>query len=440
MKRKSGFIALATLALGLSACDSAENNAEGGNGMGNSKEQYIVCYSSGSSGYLMQVDDISSGTLDGTQNTNNRQQVTGNRDYVQVGYSHLYNINYASQSSNGTSTLSTSWALNASNQLTQRADLDLSGDVKARGVWNNYIIASSSLSQDNKPYERIKIIDTKEDKVISNNASINTTAGEYDATIGEHVTFADIAPYGNYILVGLKTKNSTDKSAQTALVNNTYLAVYKYDGNKSGNLELQKLIARQSPAGALAGQLGGNSRSRTETGVEPVDNGDIYLFCQGLSTPVDGLAIPPSAVLRISGSNIQDGMPVAIDNDYYCNIQELAGGHRVWRSYYMGGTTFCLQMYTDKGDNTTSSSTRLKFAIFDAATKTFQWVEGIPSTISDVALPVLIEKEKNRVIFAVTTTNSQPALYFISKEGKMTRGLEIKAETIEGIAKLSYNE
>lgn len=440
MKKTFGLVGLGILAFGLSACDESNSVDPNNNGSGSVKEQYVVCYSSGSSGYLMQVDDITSGKLDGTQNTNNRQQVTGNRDYVQVGYDYLYNINYASQGANGVSTISTSWELGADNQLQQRADLDLSGDVKSRGLWGKYIIGASSLTKDETSYERIKIIDTENDRVVNNNGSINTTAGEFDPAIPEHVSFSDIAPYGDYLLMALRTKNSTEKSAVSELMSNTYVAVYKYDGNAEANLELQKVIIRESTANEPAGQIRGNRKSRTETGIEPVDNGDIYLFCQSVDTPAEGFSQPPAAVLRISGANIQNGMPVAIDKDYYCNIQELAEGHRVWKSFYMGGTTFCLQMYTEKGDEKTSSSTKLKFAIFDAATKNFKWVTGVPATISDVALPVLIEREKDRVVFAITTTDQNPALYTVSKDGQMIRGLEIVAEAIEGVAKLAYKE
>lgn len=443
MRKILGLTFLGVLTFGLAACDKTETVPPGGNDFGSDKEQYVVMFSSGNSGYLMQVDDITSGSIDGTQNANNRQQVTGNRDYVQIGYNALYNINYASQSSNGTSTLSTSWRLNAGNQLVPGADLDLSGDIKARGVWKQYIIAASSLSKGDpkETYERVKIVDTTNDLVVNNDGFVNTNAGEYSALIpDEHVSFSDIASYGEYILVGLKTKNSTEKSTQTKYERNTYLAVYSYDGNKNADLKLENLIVRESTDDKRAGQLGGNNRSRTETGIEPVDNGDIYLFCQGINTPDADRALPPSAVLRISGKNIVNGKPVGIDEDYYVNIQAKADNHRVWRSYYMGGTTFCLQLYTEPGDDTSTASTKLKFALFDAATQTFRWVEGVPATISDVSLPVLMEKEKGRVVFAVTTTDQNPALYIIDKKGKMTRGLEVKAETIEGVAKLAYHE
>lgn len=423
-------------------CTEKENTGNGGVPSAGNPVQYAVMYSSGTNGYIMQVDDITSGVLDGTSSSNGRIQVTGSRDYVQVGDRYLYNINYASKSSNGTSTLSTSWKCSSDYTFEKRNDLDLSGDIKARCVWNNYIVASSSLSKGDpaKAYERIKIIDVEKDVVVNNDGYVNTHAGEYDPSIKEHVTFSDMAPYGNYLLVALKTKNSTEKGAYTSLERNMYLAVYSYDGNSSAELKRERLIVRESPDGRPAGQIGGNNRSRTETGIEPVDDGRIFLFCQGISTVEDGRTLPPSVVLRISGSNISNGMPVGVDEDYYCNISELSGGYRMWRSYYMGGTLFCLQMYSTAGDENISEDTKLKFALFDAETCSFSWVKGVPDTISDVSLPVLIEKDKSLVSFAVTTADSNPAIYSVGPDGVFSRGMEIKAESVEGIARLVYNK
>ena len=63
-----------------------------------------------------------------------------------------------------------------------------------------------------------------------------------------------------------------------------YLGVYEfdpYDSNKE-YLKYQHMIVRKSAdhAGEEAGQIKGNLRSRTETGIEVLGD-EIYLFCQG---------------------------------------------------------------------------------------------------------------------------------------------------------------
>ena len=86
------------------------------------------------------------------------------------------------------------------------------------------------------------------------------------------------------------------------------------------------MIVRKSEdhPGKEAGQIKGNSRSRTETGIEVVGD-KIYLFCQGGKNFQTNSLRVPSAVLRISGSNIQSGKPVDIDSDYYVDLNDKTG-------------------------------------------------------------------------------------------------------------------
>lgn len=108
----------------------------------------------------------------------------------------------------------------------------------------------------------------------------------------------DIAQYGDYVLLAYTTKhlvqdgNYTSKAASTRakasygtdLDNNFYLGVYKFDPTDADKeyLKYQSMIVRKSEdhPGKEAGQIKGNSRSRTETGIEVVGV-KIYLFCQG---------------------------------------------------------------------------------------------------------------------------------------------------------------
>ncbi|MCQ7029955.1 hypothetical protein MRO55_25970, partial [Escherichia coli] len=67
----------------------------------------------------------------------------------------------------------------------------------------------------------------------------------------------------------------------TDLDNNFYLGVYKFDPTDADKeyLKYQSMIVRKSEdhPGKEAGQIKGNSRSRTETGIEVVGD-KIYLF------------------------------------------------------------------------------------------------------------------------------------------------------------------
>lgn len=435
--KKTAFVPAFAAMLSVLACDNS-NSPETVPGSG----KYAVCYTSGENlGYMMQVADIYSGSIDGTQVANSRQEVTGNRDYIPVNGKYLYNINYASQGSDGTDTYSSSFMLSPEGTLVKRSDFNLEGDVKSRGVVGKYIIGCSSLTNDGV-YERVKVVDSETQAVVANDGRIEAgLESEVGRLIGEEYQFSDICQYGDYVLVGYNTVSEREgKTTYTMLARNTYIGVYRLDPSDPDRefLKFENLIVRKSEdfPGEPAGQIKGNSSSRTETGIEPVDNGDIYLFVQGNRGNKEGdTSLPPCTVLRISKGNMQDGRPVAIDEDYYVDLgQAGAGGYRLWRSYYLGGSKFCLQHFTVEGD-TSGKSTRTRFSIFDVETKEFKWVTGVNfEDITDVSLLYLIEDGK--VTFGVETRDRKPALYTISSDGVMTRGLEVNAEGIEGVARL----
>ena len=133
MRKGKGFrlFSVALCACALAAC--SDDNGLGGGGNGNRGEgvadgySYVVASSSGELGYLQQVDDISGGQLDATQNDHNRITVEGNMDFITVG-GYLVNMNYASKGSDGISTLSYSYEI-ADGVLARRSPMELEGDV-----------------------------------------------------------------------------------------------------------------------------------------------------------------------------------------------------------------------------------------------------------------------------------------------------------------------
>lgn len=468
MKKVFRLACFAILAGTLAACSDSntpEDNG-GGNGGGTTTGKYIyaVCYDSGNegnAGYVMQVDDITKGTLDGTQNTNNRQEVVGNQDWVPVNNKYLYNFNYTSKGADGISSPSQSW-YNSNSVLTSRSKIDVSGDVKSRGIVGKYIISGSSQSKERDGemlmYERIRIIDSESQAIITSDGRLETSTlkNPWAKQLNENLLFSDIAGYGDgkYVLVSFTTKKeASGKGGTTDLAENTYLGVYKLvttDQKGEGQfLHEEKLIERKSSdhQGKPAGQVVGNSRSRAETGIEPTDDGTIYVFCSGnKANAAAGSEYSPSAVLRISGSNISNGVPQNFDDDYYFNIREKSGGYQMWRSYYLGGTTFCLQMFNQKYDPSNTASpngSAYKFAIFDAASGDFTWVKGDldESKIKAISLLYLIEKDKGSITFGIETEDQLPALYTITaSDATIKRGLEVKAEGINGVARLEAAE
>ena len=465
MKKQLRLFGLAMLACAFAACSSDDDNNNGtGGGAGNGgsggdsasvavKEQYIVLSGSGENNgaYLQQVSSALTGLLNATQNVNNRIFFSGNNpDFVNYGNELLIGMNYPSQGGSPSDYITKAWKLVNGKMVQHGSGLTLDGDVKARGIYKNYLIGMSDQTGDGH-YERVKFIelDNFNKVVVDGFIDCDNFSKEPESLMeGETWGVGDLAAYGDYVLLAYNTKHTyadgtrAKASYSTDLARNFYLGVYKFDPEDSNKeyLKYQKTIVRKSDdhPGEEAGQIKGNSRSRTETGIEVVGD-EIYLFCQG-TTKISGETDPatPSAVLRISGSNIVDGMPSAIDNDYYVNLTDVTG-HYFWRCYYLGDNKFCLQMFSEAGKAGVSEGSHKKFGIFDVKTKAYTEVTGIPepSKIQDIALAHAIDTDKGTVTFEMQLTDgSKPALYTISKDGTAVRGLEVNTEAIQGVGLL----
>lgn len=453
------------------ACSNTDISSGNGPQWGGAdvSQQYVVISSSGESNgvYIQQVTDPTHGLLNATQNTNNRIFNDGgnNIDFVSYGNKYLIAMAYPSQGGSTSSYMTRAYTLDDNGNVVQHgSSLALDGDVKARGIYNNYLIGMSDQTEAKSDgttghYERVKYIqlDNFNRAVVDGNirsdnynAEPNILMKKNEKSEAEAWGIGDIAQYGDYVLVSYATKRrQADNAAtrakttfSTELANNLYLGVYKFDPNDTQKeyLKYQHTLVRKSEdhAGKEAGQIKGNLRSRTESGIEVVGD-DIYLFCQ--STVANyGKSAPevPSAILRISGNNIQNGKPVGIDDDYYVNLVDVTG-HYMWKTFYLGDNKFCMQLYTQPGTAGVAEGSHYKFGIFDVKTLQYQEVTGLPdaATIEDIALANAIDTEKHTLTIEIQHNNNQkPALYTIGADGIATRGMEVTTEAINGVGLL----
>ncbi len=445
---------LAVCACALGACSKEDPNPTGPGG-GSSDTQYVVMSGSGENNgaYLQTTDDQTTGILDPT-NPDGRIFFSGNNpDFVNYQNKILVGMNYPSQGGSSSDYITMAWKL-VNGKLTQHGGgVALDGDVKARGFFKNYLIGMSDQATDYDHYERVKFIELNSfsQAVVDGVIDCDDTEKEPTSRMeGEAWGVGDIAEFGDYVLLSYCTKHMVKDGASgakakasysTDLANNLYLGVYKFDPNDADKeyLKYQNIIVRKSEdhEGEEAGQIKGNSRSRTETGIEVLGN-EIYLFCQGSKNSGKDYPDVPSAVLRISGSSIQNGKPVAIDDDYYVNLTQVTG-HYLWRCFYIGDNKFCLQLYTQEGTAGFMEGSHKTFGIFDVKTKNYTKVTGLPepNLINDIALAYAVDTDNNTITFEVETTDSRlPALYTIGKDGKATRGTEVDTEAIKGVSLL----
>jgi len=400
-------LALGSMLLTFSACSKDDKN--GPEIPTDGDYQYVIAASSGDNSYLIQTDNIDEGSISALGGK--AIQVIGNRSWYFYNDFAAYSFIYSQGDPGKTS----SFVLNGEGKLTPRKELGLNKSIQTRGVYNDYIYAAFSSRASTDPVATFYQINAKTENV-SKEISVNTKNFTGN---GEMAYFTDIAQYGEYILAGVRTiKAGADGGTwtDTDFADSTFVAVFNKD------LSVKTIIRD----GKRTGQILGMSKSNGETGIEVVDNGDVYVFASATSS-----ATAPSGVLKINKGDLE------FDKDYFFDISKASNGHRLWRVYYVSDNKFVLQMYSNSGLAVGSEDLIKKFAVVDVANKSFDWVTaGVPGDILEIGTP-LIDKEENRVVFPITTSSELPHLYSINPSTKsMTKGIEIEAEGIKGIGKL----
>jgi len=396
-------LALGSMLLTFSACSKDDNN--GPEIPADGDYQYVIAASSGENSYLVQTDNIDGGSI----RAQGGVQVLGNRSWYFYNDFAAYSFIYSQGDPGKTS----SFVLNDKGLLTPRKELGLNKSIQTRGVYNEYIYAAFSSRASTDPVATFYQINTKTEAV-SSEISVNTKNFTGN---GEMAYFTDIAQYGEYVLAGVRTiKAGADGGTwtDTDFADSTFVAVFNKD------LSVKTIIRH----GGRTGQILGMSKSNGETGIEVVDNGDVYVFASATSS-----ATAHSGVLKINKGDL------AFDKEYFFDISEASGGHKLWRVYYVSDNKFVLQMYTNPGQEGVTDGTITDFAVVDVVNKTFDKVTGIPADINEIGTP-LIDKEENRVVFPIETSSGSH-LYIVNPSNKtMTKGIEVVAEGIKGIGKL----
>lgn len=414
MIRTNRFL-LASLLSGMflfTACSSDDNPSDDSQTPGSS-EQYVVMSTDTENTYLLTAEDISQGSI--APNASNSRQVIGTPTWYFAKDIATYGFIYR-QGDPGTTQ---SFSLNADGKLEARNEINLNVSIQSRGMVDDEIFlqySSRNYLEPTSTFYKINPIT----QAVSGPFVINT---ENMVDNGEYAYLTDIAGYQGKVLIGIRTIKAgsdggeeTDDLFASDFNDHTYVGVFNKD------LELEKIIEDQGRTGVVAGQL----RAAGETGIEPVENGDIYMFSSALDAPD-----VPSGVLKINGSSLE------FDQNYFFNISEASGGYKLFRTYYAGNNNFVLRMFTEP--NTASGSpddTRNKFAVVNVANQTFNWVDNVPSGILSIGEPH-VDKSVQKVVFPIETSG-YPTLYHIDvPTATMTAGMEIKAEEVTAVGKLT---
>lgn len=377
-------------------------------------DQYVVIANDTKNSYMMTTDDISDGKIS-PQNTENKQVLGTPSWYFYedvAAYSFIYR--------KGDPGTTQSFVLGENNALKSRNEIDLSVSMQTIASIDDYIYLGYSSRNYEEPEATYYKINPHT-QTVEGPLVIDTKALANFEDTQEIAYTTDIAGYKDYILVGYRTimagaQGESHSTFDSNYDNITRVAVF------DKNFNLVKIIKDSGRTGVVAGQRRGGAR----TGIEPVENGDVYVFSSALNLPE-----VPSGVLKINNGTLE------FDQNYFFNISEASGGFKVFRSYYVGNNTFVLRMFSEKNIASASpSDLRRKFAVVNVADETFTWVTGVPTNILSIGTPY-IDKADNKVVFPMETSG-YPTLYLVDAEmATMTAGVEVIAEGIDAVGKLS---
>jgi len=414
MKIKNSLIITIILSLLLlTSCSSDDDFDDNSNTSPKADEQYIVMATDSENTYLLSTEDISEGSL--SPNGNNSTQVIGTPSWYFAKDIAAYGFIYR-QGDPGTTQ---SFALDENANLEARNEINLTVSIQSKGMIDDEIYVEFSSRNYEEPvatfYKINPITQAVEGPIVINTDEIVDN--------GEYAYITDITGYNDKVLIAFRTiKAGSDGGEETDDLFDSEYNDHTYVGVFNKDLELEKVIEDQGRTGIIAGQL----RSAAETGIEVVENGDIYAF----SSALDAENVP-SGILKINSDELE------FDENYFFNISEASGGYKLYRTYYVGNHNFVLRMFSEPNVSSASpDDSRNKFAVVNVENQTFSWVENIPQGILSIGEPY-VDKTNNQVTFPIET-NGYPTLYNIDvNTAEMTPGLEIQAEEVTAIGKLS---
>lgn len=368
--------------------------------------KFVVTASSSENDYIVSADDIlAATTFDATSST--AVQSPGDRIWSffkdEVLYGFLYN-----QADAGTTA---SYILNSDGSITKRNELALDVSIHIRGTIDDELILGYS--------DRLRDTTIAQQAYFFKVDPTNDASEEFTLVTddlleeGEIAYFTDIAEYEGKIIAAARSINSSGFTSD--YYNSTYIVVFNDD------FTVNQVIKDTGRTGYVASQ----KYSQGDTGLEVVESGDLYAFSAGQTSyaVADTLTIP-SGILKINQGSFE------FDDDYFFDITAASGGHNLFRSYYMGGTTFVLSMYPGTNLDATFGVDADRFAIVDVATKSFTWVTNFPEN----ALPnwqsraPYIDVENGKLIVAATPAENEHYLYEIDP----TTAIAIKISEVIG--------
>ncbi|MCD8073293.1 MAG: DUF4374 domain-containing protein [Alistipes sp.] len=463
-----GFALMATLALATSCEDNKGGDPTPNPGGDGDVSAYIISATvtgtSGSSNYLVPVDDLSQGSVS-TVNYG-RETETGTY-WVYYGDKYLYRLVY----NQGSAGVSTSYVLNSEGKTSPRSNTYEIKRFTSYGFYDDYLITTSTGDMNDSNAETISgnsyvpkgflinYIDVNKQTIGLNSTEI--WAENYFGDDGEFVTFAGIEQVGSRIFTApipmgmshygvvvyenlikypelIATESGGEGSSRytpgelqwTQYPDQAYIAIYP---NMDFKTEERILIKTDKISYAA-----GRSASQYYQMVWAADNGDVYVFspsyAKRMSKELQRTTLP-AGVMRIkNGAN-------DFDSGYYVNIEDQSGKCGFLRSWHISEDYFMLLMYDAPlvGDEDAPSATSL--AIFKGETGKLTCVTGLPASSTISSIGTMPYFEDGMAYIPILVTGQDPAVYAIdAATATANKGVSVSATAVTSVGKLSYYE
>lgn len=406
---------------------------------------------------------LTAASLDGgvVSPVNNGLVNDGASYWVFYGTKYLYGLTY----NQGNAATTHSYVMNADYTVSARPSEFATRRFTTYGIYGGYIITSSTGDgseewKDENGYIpqmlHISYLDVEAEEYTTNAADKKYLAENFLGN-GEYVTLAgfeerDGKLFAAAVPMGLSQYGTKDGDGKWVLPGNEDLVKTESGGSNSSSYDKDELQWTQYPdechvvifddASFTSRRViktdkisyaCGRHKSQYYGMIWEADGGDIYVFSPSYAktmTDERQRTSLPAGVVRIKAGEFD------FDADYYCNIEALSGGRSFLRSWHIEGSKFLLQMYdTPFTPGTSKNLTALSLAVFDAVSREFHDVTGLPDEVSSFGKSVFMEN--GCAYIPVTTSGGYPAIYKIDAETAVAaKGAVVEAQSIDGVGKL----
>jgi hypothetical protein len=406
----SAFMAAALLAA-FSSCDKNDNGKVEPPSEVTQPHQYVVVATSPDGTYILQTDSLSSGRVSIQGNGIETEAATA---WIFYNNKYAYDLVYKQ----GDPAEVGAYELDANGRLKKRLNTyQMPSRYTTYGSFGDYVVTAVSVTRaDGTPGLSFNLLDVKTQAITEKVIPSGNFTGN-----GETANLSGILEVGDTFFSGICTTPAVNPGGTTGTVtaypDSVWVGIFDKDMNCT--------ILRDGRLSYATGRY----RSSYNTNLAKDENGNVYVF----SSAYDNRTTKPSGALRIKKGEKR------FDPDYFFDIQTLAGGRHLFKVWHIAGSYFLLQMYNTP--NQTKESVWSVLAVVDAEKKTYKEVTGLPAVDKITSIGSTPYAGDGKIAVPIVSKDEYPHIYIIDPATAVaTKGLEIVAEGITAVGKLTYDK